>query len=96
MEKKSSFIAVIVTIAIQTGTMIWWASSLTAQVRINTDNIATMQRQMTTTVAVTLTRDQLNDILNSRDVQITSLSNDLNDFKKEVRSSLNRIENKLQ
>lgn len=96
MDKKGNNLGIIITLIIQTAGIIWWASSLSAQVKDNTDQISKIQTQINTSSTITLTRDQLNDILGSRDAQITAIQENLNDFKIEVRQGLARIETKLK
>ncbi len=94
LKDKAS--AIVFTIIIQTLAIVWWASAINAQTTTNASDISVLKNQITTNVSVTLTRDQLNDILASRDAQIQSLNNNLEDFKTETRNSLSRIEQKLK
>lgn len=98
-DQKLSFTfstGIIITILLQSFCVVWWASKLQAQTQQNTDAISSIQSQYNSSASVTLTRDQLNDILGSRDAQIKALQDSLDDFKKEVRISLSRVENKLK
>lgn len=93
---KDKFSGVIITIIVQSLAIVWWASALSAQTNQNQHDITEIKQVINSSASITLTREQLNDILASRDSEIKSLNNNVEDFKTETRNSLSRIEQKLR
>lgn len=71
---------VLIFLVVQSATIVWWAATVSAQTKQNTEDILDIKNSL----VIPLTRDQLDDILGSRDVRIAN-----------IEQSVNRIEAKL-
>ncbi|MBX4216150.1 hypothetical protein KW797_04345 [Candidatus Parcubacteria bacterium] len=75
---------IIIALAVQTATIIWWAAQVSAQVQANTDDILSIKSQIVNTAAVILTREQLQDILGARDARMDSIQDQLNRIERKI------------
>ncbi|MDQ0316394.1 hypothetical protein [Amorphus orientalis] len=57
----------------QTVAAIWYAAQLDAQVKQNAADIATLSERLDSSYSVSISREQLEDILGSRDAKLDSL-----------------------
>ena len=73
-------IGLMLTIVLQSATIVWWASQLNAKVEENAGDIAELKNG----ALLLISRDQLNDILRVRDTRLDTLT-----------QSMQRIEQKL-
>lgn len=80
LSRIPPFIGVFFAILVQTLGIVWYAGQLDAQVTEQTQDIAELKENR----AITLTRDQLNDILSGRDERISN-----------IEKAVTRIETKL-
>ena len=88
-------IGIIIALTIQSFSVVWGAAILYANVQRNSEDIAEVKDKTDQAASALLTRQEVGDILNSRDSEIQAIRDELRDFKEEVRAGIKRIEDKL-
>jgi hypothetical protein len=77
-------VGLLIGLLIQTAGMVWWAAQLDAQVESNTADIQSLDTKLDNSAAVTISREQIEDLLGARDQRL-----------KNVEDTTQRIERKL-
>ena len=60
-------------LVVQAAAIIWYGAQLDAQVKQNTEDIASLSTRLDSNVSISISREQLQDILGTRDTKLDTL-----------------------